>query len=117
MSDYQDFESTPYTPTAPPNSTMAIVSLVAGILSWFIMPLLGAIVGVVTGHMAKREIRDSGGTLGGDGLATAGLIISYANLGFMFLIICGVAAFFLFFGGLAIFSETSSLLPAIAMMF
>ena len=47
-----------YAPT-PPTNTMAIVSLVSAILSWFIIPFLGAIVAVITGHMARREIRES----------------------------------------------------------
>ena len=45
------------TPTAS-NSTLAIVSLVSGILGWSLVPFLGAIVAVITGHMAKKEIRD-----------------------------------------------------------
>ena len=77
MSDYNSAPS--YSP--PPNSSMAVVSLVAGILGWTFIPLLGSIVAVITGHMAKKEIRESGGRLGGDGLATAGLILGYVSLG------------------------------------
>ena len=82
MSDY------PYQqPTPPqPNSTMAIVSLVSGILGWSFIPLLGSLIAIITGHMAKKEIRESAGALGGDGLATAGLILGYIAIG---LTICG----------------------------
>jgi hypothetical protein len=59
---------------------MAIVSLITGILAWFLLPIIGAIAAVITGHMAKKEIRESGGWLVGDGLATAGLILGYAHL-------------------------------------
>ena len=62
---------------APPNSSMAVVSLVAGILGLTFFPFLGAIVAVITGPMAKKEIRESGGTLGGEGIATAGIILVY----------------------------------------
>jgi len=62
------------------NSTSAVISLIAGIAGWTILPLLGSVVAVITGHMAKKEIRQSGGMLGGEGLATAGLILGYASL-------------------------------------
>ena len=41
-------------------SSLANVSMLSGIVCWFILPLLGAIVALITGHMAKREIRYSG---------------------------------------------------------
>ncbi len=73
-----------YEPTPPvrqETSSLAIVSLVSGILTWILLPFLAAIVAVVTGHMAKREIRQSNGRLTGDGLATAGLVLGYVQLG------------------------------------
>jgi hypothetical protein len=79
-----------YPPYSAQSSTMAIVSLISGIISWFLVPVLGGIVAVITGHMAKREIRDSGGRLTGDGLATAGLVLGYLNLGVTVLSICAV---------------------------
>jgi hypothetical protein len=75
------------------NSNNAIISLVAGILGLFI-PLVASVVAVITGHMAKREIRTSAGTLGGDGLATAGLILGYAGLVLWLCVICGFVLFF-----------------------
>jgi hypothetical protein len=72
-----------YSYTQPPaqTSSLAVVSLVSGIVSWFLLPLIGAIVAVITGHMAKREIRESMGRLTGDGMATVGLVLGYINLG------------------------------------
>jgi hypothetical protein len=67
-------------PVTPQTSTLAIVSVIAGVLSWFVFPIIGAIVAVVTGHMAKNEIRQQPGSLSGDGLATAGLILGYLHL-------------------------------------
>lgn len=61
-------------------NSMAIVSLIAGILSWFAVPLLGAIVAIITGHMARGQIRSSYGTQAGDGLAMVGLVLGYLNL-------------------------------------
>lgn len=67
-------------PPAIPNSTLATISMIAGILGWTIAPLLGSLAAVITGHMAKREIRESLGQLGGDGMATAGLVMGYLQL-------------------------------------
>lgn len=80
MSNYPGNEQLPPTYYAPPNSIMAVVSLVAGILGWVVLPLISSLVAVVTGHMAKNEIRNSGGRIAGDGLATAGLILGYSSL-------------------------------------
>ena len=68
-----------YSP-APPTNTMAIVSLVSGLVGWFAIPLLGAVVAIITGHMARGEIRNSRGLQRGDGLAIVGLILGYLNL-------------------------------------
>jgi hypothetical protein len=76
---------------------MAIISLVAGILGWTFIPTLASIVAVITGHMAKREIRESGGQLGGDGLATAGLILGYTMLAVSLVGICIALFIFLLF--------------------
>ena len=51
-----------------------------GILGWTLIPIVGAIIAVITGHIAKKDIRQSNGLLGGDGIATAGLILGYSNL-------------------------------------
>jgi Domain of unknown function (DUF4190) len=58
----------------------AIVSLVFGILGWFGLPLIGAVVAVAAGHIALREIRMARHALGGSGLAMAGLILGYAQI-------------------------------------
>lgn len=74
----------------PQTSTMAIISLVSGIVSWFMLPIIGAIVAVITGHIAKRQIRESLGRLTGDGLATVGLVLGYIQLALAILSFCGV---------------------------
>ena len=61
-------------------NTLAVVSLVSGILSWFMLPLIGAIVAIITGHMARNQIKASFGTQTGDILAIVGLILGYLNL-------------------------------------
>jgi hypothetical protein len=75
------------------NSTLSIVSLIAGIAGWSIVPVIGSIVAIITGHMAKKEIRESNGMLGGDGMATVGLILGYASVGLAVLGICAALIF------------------------
>ena len=85
-------------PSAPILSTTAVVSLCFGIASWIVLPLVAAIIAIVAGHMARGEIRRSQGTINGDGMALAGLILGYVN------ILVGVVVFLLFmFGAFAIF--------------
>ena len=84
-------------PPAPPTSTLAIVSLISGIVSWFLIPFIAAVAAVITGHMAKSEIRKSNGMLGGNGMATAGLVLGYIQLG-LGLCVCLVVAVMLAFG-------------------
>lgn len=61
-------------------STLAVVSLVFGLLAWTFVPILGAIVAIITGHLARGEIRRDPERMEGDGLALAGLILGYLSL-------------------------------------
>jgi len=65
-------------------NTLAIVSLASGIVAWLAVPLVGGIVAVLTGHLAKEQIRRSGEQ--GANLATAGLVLGYLNLAFLLLL-------------------------------
>jgi hypothetical protein len=74
-----------------------VVSLVSGILGWSLLPLIGSIVAIVTGHMARSEIRRAPERLEGDGLALAGLILGYSMLVIGSI---GIMLVLTFFGGL-----------------
>ena len=76
------------TPPTAPTSNLALASLILGILGWTLLPFLGAIGAVVTGHMAKSEIKNSLGALGGNGMATAGLVLGYASIALGVCVIC-----------------------------
>lgn len=78
-------------------STLAIVSLIFGVLGWTLLPLIGSIVAVVTGHLARGEIRREPERLQGDGLAVGGLILGYVAIA---LAILAGLIFVLFFGGM-----------------
>lgn len=77
-----DPELPPVQEQAPaPTSTLSLASLIMGILGWILIPVVGGIIAIITGHMARKEIRQSDGLLGGYGVATAGLVLGYANVG------------------------------------
>lgn len=64
----------------PPNNRFAIPALILGILSITGLccygvggPVLG-VPAAILGHISKREIRESGGAQGGQGMAQAGFI-------------------------------------------
>jgi uncharacterized membrane protein len=101
-------------PMAPRNNTMATVSLISAIVGWVlgiittcggsligiatlgigsicIAPLgcltpIGWLVAVITGHMAKNQIKQTGE--GGDGQAAAGLIMGYIGLALVVIGLC-----------------------------
>jgi len=79
---------TPYQATPPGTNIMAILSLV--------FAFVFAPVGIVLGHIAKRQLRTSGE--GGGGLASAGLILSYIF----------TALWVLFCAGIIILSATTT---------
>jgi hypothetical protein len=101
MSDPTPPPLPPPPPAAPAvgrqTSVLAIVSLVFGLLGWTLLPLVGSLVAVITGHLARAEVRRAPGAVDGDGLAVAGLVLGYSM---MALAIIGVLAAVLFFGGL-----------------
>jgi hypothetical protein len=86
-------------------STLAIISLVAGILGWTLLPFLGSIGAIITGHMARGEIRRSNGALEGDGLALIGLVLGWLSV---VISVLGILFIFLFLGGLAWFATVAS---------
>lgn len=66
---------TPAYPTAPQTNGMAIAALVCGCLGF--VTCISGIAAIILGHIARKQIRESGGTQQGDGMALAGLILGY----------------------------------------
>jgi hypothetical protein len=88
-----------YPPTQVPqtrSSTMAIISLISGIAGWSLLPFLGSIVAIITGHIAQGEIKKSGGMITGKGMATAGLILGYLSIALGLCATCVLVIFPLF---------------------
>lgn len=68
-------------------NALAIVSLTTGIASWVIIPFIGGLAAVITGHIARSQIRKSGEA--GGPMALIGLIFGYLNI---LIFIIGIAA-------------------------
>jgi hypothetical protein len=83
---------------AMPTAPLAVASLVFGIACWTVLPLLGSLGAIICGHLARREIRAGMGRVGGDGMATAGLVLGYVHL---LVAILAIAFVMLLFGGFA----------------
>ena len=72
------------------------MSLIASLAALVIVPFIGSLVGVITGHMALGQIKRSGEE--GRGLALAGTIVGWVGLGLaiigiiFFIVIIGIAA-------------------------
>ena len=79
-------------------SSLAVASLVSGILGWTLLPFIGTVVAIITGHMARAEIRRSNGRLEGDGMAVAGLVLGWVSAA---LVLVGLFIVFAFLGGIA----------------
>ncbi|KZE40957.1 hypothetical protein AVW09_13395 [Microbacterium sp. T32] len=77
---------------------LAIISLVASIAGFlWVVPVIGPIAGVITGHISLAQIKRTGEN--GRGMALAGTIIGWAGIGvalliilFFFIVFIGVAA-------------------------
>ena len=82
-----------------PASTLAIVSLVSAILGFTIVPVIGTIVALITGYMARGETRSLPPRASGDGLATAG-IMGWVQVALLVIGICCTIAYFVFIVGI-----------------
>jgi hypothetical protein len=81
------------TPPAPPANGKAVAAMVLGIV--FVCGI-GSILALVFGYIAKREIQESNGAQGGEGMATAGIVLGWIGVG---LVIAYLLFWVLIFGG------------------
>ena len=102
-------------PEAPlPTSGMAIASLVTGILGFTMAPILGGIIAILTGYAARKDTRAVPPRASGDGLATAGIIMGYVQIGIAVIGLCCFLAYLIFVLGIlgSVFSGGHSQLLA-----
>lgn len=87
-------------PPLSPQETnpLALTSIIAGVLGLTLLPFMAGIVAIITGHLARGEIRRNPIHYTGDNLAVIGLILGYISI---VLSILGAIAFLIFIGGLA----------------
>jgi hypothetical protein len=76
-----------------PSSTLAIISLVAGILGFTVFPFIASIVAIWTGYEARKETRSVPPKASGDGMATAGIVMGWIQIGLTVISICCFAAY------------------------
>lgn len=69
---------------------LAITSLVFGILTYVLLPLIGALIAIITGHIARAQIRRN--EQEGAGLALAGLILGYIYMLIVIIVSVGIIA-------------------------
>jgi len=60
--------------------TLAVTSLVLGILSLVPLSIVAGIPAVITGHIARRRVEEAPDQYGGGRLALAGLIMGYVSM-------------------------------------
>jgi hypothetical protein len=65
---------------AAPTNSAAVVSLVFGILGWIVLPILGALVAIVAGHMAVSQLQQPDSMARGRRLAIVGLALGWLQV-------------------------------------
>ncbi|WP_232498009.1 DUF4190 domain-containing protein [Agromyces humatus] len=83
-------------PAGAKTNVLAIISLIASIAAFVILPFIGSIAGVICGHIALSQIKKTGEQ--GRGMAVAGLIVGYVGI---VLAIIGTIVFFAIIASIA----------------
>ena len=73
---------------APRTSFWAILSLISGIANYIGLPFVGAMVAIVTGYIARGQIKKSPDKIEGERLANAGLVLGWVGIGLGLLTFC-----------------------------
>ncbi|MFU8771600.1 MAG: DUF4190 domain-containing protein [Anaerolineales bacterium] len=92
-----------YPTTRTSTHALAIVSLILSLLGFTpILPLIGSIGGIITGLIARKEIRANPEKHTGDGLALSGIILGWVGIALALLAVIAVIAVILFLAPLSI---------------
>ena len=104
-----------YTPAAGATNNLAVVSLICGVGSFVahIIPGIGgatvALIAIVTGYMARGQIRRTGEQ--GMWMANTGIVIGIIHLALIFLVVMALL-FVIFVLGIALFGIHSGATPS-----
>lgn len=89
--------STGYPPAqpspAPSTEGKAVAALVCAILSWFVLPVVGAIVALVLARAAERAIDGRPAELTGQGLVSGARWVAWIHLVAVAMVVAFVSAF------------------------
>lgn len=75
-------------------STLAIVSLIAGLLGFAGFPIIASIIAIIMGALARQETRAVPPRATGDGMATAGIVMGILQI---VLVLIGGCCFLIYF--------------------
>lgn len=81
---------------APQTEGKAIGALICAIGAWVVCPLVLAVIALILASQSSRDIRNSGGRLGGEGMNTAARVIAWINIA-----LAGLFLLFVFAGAIA----------------
>ncbi len=81
----------------PRVNPLAIVALVSSLVGLFVIPVIGQIAGIITGHISLKQIKTTGER--GRGMALSGVLIGYISLGLGILLIILTAVIIATTGG------------------
>jgi uncharacterized Tic20 family protein len=82
---------------ALPNNQNALISMILGIVGFVTCGITGPFA-IWLARKGKKEIQASGGTQGGEGMATAGLILGIIDLLFLAVVVLYVLVVVVFIG-------------------
>jgi hypothetical protein len=99
------YPAAPYA-AGPRTNSLAVASLVLGIISWLLCPFVGGVLAVIFGHVARGQIRRTGE--GGAGMAMAGLVLGYVHLA---VAVLATIIWILILGGLTVLLGVIGTLP------
>ena len=86
----------PYAPASQSTNGMAIAAMILGIAGLVVVPLIGSILALIFGYMAKGQIDHSAGREGGRGFAIAGIVMGWIGIVLGTLMIVFIASVFTF---------------------
>jgi hypothetical protein len=69
-------------------------------LGFTVFPFIASIVAIWTGYEARKETRSVPPRASGDGMATAGIIMGWIQIGLTVVGVCCAAVYFIFIAGL-----------------
>lgn len=80
---------------------MAIASMVLGIVSFVGLGCIGGILAILFGHMALKQIEQSGGAETGESMAKAGVVMGWIHIALAVVVGCFMVAWVFVFIGVA----------------